>query len=86
MKYSAIFYRDIFKEVFELSDDYDFTSLEYTSIDEWDSIGHMSLMGELEEKFKINIKTEDLIQFQSFTQGVEILKLYDIVIDLSELS
>ena len=26
--------------------------LEYNQIDEWDSIGHMGLMSELEEKFK----------------------------------
>ena len=32
-------------------------SLEYNSIPEWDSIGHMTLISELEENFKISIET-----------------------------
>ena len=55
----------------------DLTKLEYQSIDEWDSIGHMTLMSELEDNFDITL-TEDLIQFESYTQGTEILERYSI--------
>ena len=76
-------YKAAFVEAFELEDGASFETLEYQSIDEWDSIGHMALMAELEEQFSISIKTEDLVQFESYRQGVEILKRYNVVIDLS---
>lgn len=52
--------------------------LEYNSIPEWDSIGHMSLISELEEKFKISIDTDDIIDFSSFSKGKEILQKYKV--------
>ena len=75
-------YQDAFVEAFELSDKSSLINLEYQSIDEWDSIGHMALMAELENSFGITIKTEDLIEFESYKQGVEILKRYDIVVEI----
>ena len=75
-------YQDAFVEAFELSDKSSLKNLEYQSIDEWDSIGHMALMAELETSFGITIKTEDLIEFESYKQGVEILKRYDIVVEI----
>ena len=53
-------------------------NLEYNSVPEWDSIGHMSLIAELEEKFKISIDTDDIVDFSSFKKGKEILGKYKI--------
>ena len=75
-------YQEAFVEAFELEDKSDLENLKYQSIDEWDSIGHMSLMAELESSFGITIKTEDLIEFESYKQGVEILARYDIVVKI----
>ena len=75
-------YQDAFLEAFELEDKNDLNDLKYQSIDEWDSIGHMSLMAELEGAFGITIKTEDLIEFESYQQGVEILARYDILVKI----
>lgn len=47
--------------------------LEYNSIPEWDSIGHMSLISALEEAFSISIDTDDIIDFSSYKKGKEIL-------------
>lgn len=52
--------------------------LKYNEIPEWDSIGHMTLMSDLEEKFKINIETDDIVDFSSYEKGMEILKKYKI--------
>ena len=38
----------------------------------------MTLMSELEDNFDITISTEDLIQFESYKQGVEILERYSV--------
>ena len=73
-------YNQAFYEAFDLDKGTDLTNLEYQSIDEWDSIGHMTLMSELEDNFDITISTEDLIQFESYKQGTEILERYSIKI------
>ena len=52
--------------------------LKYNEVPEWDSIGHMTLMSDLEEKFKINIDTYDIVDFSSFKKGMEILKKYKV--------
>lgn len=52
--------------------------LEYQGIPAWDSIGHMNLIGELEETFDIEMETDDVIAFSSYQKGIEILKKYNI--------
>ena len=52
--------------------------LEYNSISEWDSIGHMTLISELEDKFSISIDTDDIIDFSSYKKGKDILKKYKV--------
>ena len=51
-------------------------NLAYSSIPEWDSIGHMELMAELEEGFEITLDMDDIIDFSSYTKGLEILRKY----------
>lgn len=55
--------------------------LQYQGIAEWDSVGHMELVSELEDVFDISLETDDIIDFNSFKAGIEILKKYDIVIE-----
>ena len=52
--------------------------LEYNGVDEWDSIGHMTLIAALEEKFKISIDTDDIVDFSSYKKGREILQKYKV--------
>ena len=53
-------------------------TLEYNSIPEWDSVGHMSLVGDLEEVFDIMVDTDDIIAMSSIGEIKIILKKYDI--------
>ncbi|MBC8295126.1 MAG: acyl carrier protein [Pelagibacterales bacterium] len=53
-------------------------NLEYNKIEEWDSIGHMTLIAELEQIFSISIETDDVVDFSSFKKGKEIIKKYGI--------
>lgn len=50
--------------------------LEYKKNEKWDSLGHMKLMCYIENSLKISLKTEDILQFTSYTKGIEILKKY----------
>ena len=53
-------------------------TLEYPGIQSWDSVGHMSLIAALEDAFDIMFDTDDIIDFSSFSKGIEILKKYDV--------
>ena len=53
--------------------------MQYTGIQAWDSIGHMSLIAALEETFDIMMDTDDIIDLSSFEKGMEILnEKYDV--------
>lgn len=70
-------YNEAFKSILNLTDD-KLAGLEYQGVKEWDSIGHMSLMSELEDTFEIELETDDIIDFSSYDKGKEILKKYGI--------
>ena len=74
-------YKQIFVKVFSIKDDKKIDNLKYQDIDEWDSIGHMTLISELENAFKISIETDDIIDFSSYNKGKEILKKYKVKFD-----
>ena len=50
--------------------------LEYQAITQWDSVGHMGLIAAIEDVFDIMMDTDDIIDFNSYEKGVEILKKY----------
>ena len=54
--------------------------LKYNSVPQWDSIGHMSMIGSLEEAFNITLEMDDIIDFSSYEFGKKILKKYKIKI------
>ena len=72
---------EIYKQTFCKSlsiQDQNFKDIEYNTIDQWDSIGHMTLIADLEEVFKISFETDDIVEFSSFKKGIEILSKYKI--------
>ena len=71
-------YSEIFKTALNISDNKLNKNLKYNEIDEWDSIGHMTLVAALEEEYKITLETDDIIDFSSFKKGMEILKKYKV--------
>ena len=73
-------YRNAFVEGLDVEEDKITDSLEYEGIPEWVSVGHMSLVACIEEAFDIMMETEDIIDFNSFQKGIELLKKYDVEI------
>jgi len=51
----------------------DLKNLQYQGTELWDSVGHMTLMAELEDAFDIMMETDDIIDFSSYEKGMEIL-------------
>lgn len=47
--------------------------LEYRGITEWDSIGHMTLVAEIENTFDVMLSTDQVIALSSFSEAKRIL-------------
>jgi acyl carrier protein len=70
-------YASVFAEAFNV-DVSDVESLSYQSITAWDSVGHMAFIALLEEKFQIQLDTDDIIDFSSYVTGKQILQKHGI--------
>tara|TARA_Y100000768_G_C23952935_1_gene671174 strand:+ start:629 stop:865 length:237 start_codon:yes stop_codon:yes gene_type:complete len=73
-KYSKVFIKTFSIEKSKLK------KLKYQSIPQWDSVGHMSMIGGLEDTFGITMEMDDIIDFSSFEKGKKILKKYKVKI------
>ncbi len=69
-------YTNVFVETFEVSPE-EAQNLKYQDIEAWDSVGHMGLISALEDEFDIMMDTDDIIDFNSFEKGKEILAKAD---------
>tara|TARA_Y100000389_G_C16998656_1_gene288427 strand:- start:117 stop:359 length:243 start_codon:yes stop_codon:yes gene_type:complete len=72
-------YDKVFIKSFKIKKD-KLKKLKYNSIPQWDSVGHMSMIGSLEETFNITLEMDDIIDFSSYEFGKKILKKYKIKI------
>ncbi len=68
---------DTFREALELPEDADVTTLTYRGHPNWTSLGHMTLVAALEEKFDIMLDSQDILDMSSYHKVVEIMKKYD---------
>ena len=74
-KYNNVFVEALGVDVSDLGPD--FTN---QTVDEWDSVGHISLISLLEEEFDIMLEPEDLMLVTSYENGKKVLEKYDIKI------
>lgn len=65
---------EIFKDLFSIPDDIDRDLLIYNQYEGWDSIAHMTLVGELEHKFDCMLEMDDILDMSSFKKIVEIME------------
>lgn len=52
--------------------------LKYNSINQWDSIAHMTLVAELETEFDVMFDTDQIIDMSSVAKAREILELHEV--------
>ena len=71
-------YDQAFMESFSIEESALGDSLEYNTIPSWDSIGHMTMIAELEGAFDIMMETDDIIDFSSYKKGFELLVKYGV--------
>ena len=70
-------YNEAFISTFNVEEEA-LATLEYQGVKEWDSIGHMSLVSELEDAFDIEMETDDIVDFSSYEKGKEIMMKYGV--------
>ncbi len=71
-------YNKAFCDSFEIDTD-KLQDLKYQGIDMWDSVGHMTLIANIEDAFDIMMDTDDIIDFSSYVKGLDILaSKYDV--------
>lgn len=71
-------YKKVFVECFSVAEDALNENFTYQCVATWDSVGHMGMIAALEDAFGIMMETEDIIEFSSFTIGIEKLKKYGV--------
>ena len=71
-------YNQAFVNALEISEDLLNDKLEYQGIENWDSVGYMGLIAELEDAFDIMMEMDDIIDFSSYAKGKELLKKYGV--------
>lgn len=66
--------KDAFVEALDVeAADLDWDTLKYRGIEQWDSVAHMRLVGEIEDTFDVMLETEQVIDMSSFTVAKSIL-------------
>lgn len=73
-------YNEAFTESLDVQES-QLAGLVYQGVASWDSVGHMGLISELEDAFDIQLETDDIVDFNSYEKGIELLKKYGIVIE-----
>ena len=67
---------EAFREALELPDDVDVTTLTYRGYPSWTSLGHMTLVAALEDRFDVMMDSQDILDMSSFDKAVEIMRKY----------
>jgi acyl carrier protein len=70
--------REAFVKALDLNGATNVEALEIGATPEWDSMGHMALVAELEERFGIALETDELIEMSSFPVSLEILRRHGV--------
>lgn len=70
-------YNEAFMTTFGI-DGAEVEGLEYQCIPVWDSVGHIELVAAIEDAFDIMMETDDIIDFNSYKKGIELLKKYNV--------
>ena len=72
--------RQAFVDALDLPPETEVEGLEIGKTPNWDSVGHMALAAELEDRFGIELETDDLVEMSSFSKSLEILRRYGVAV------
>lgn len=70
-------YAAVLMEVFMIGQD-EVENASAKTLPAWDSVGKLNLVVGLEEAFDIELETEDIIDLNSYEEGLKILRKYSV--------
>lgn len=70
--------QNVFVDILELVPPVDWNAVRYQEVERWDSLGHMAIVGELEDRFSLMLEADDIIGMSSFARCLEILAKYGV--------
>ena len=71
-KYDSVFMETFMVQRKELAD------LKYQDVVAWDSVGHMSMVADLEDIFDIEMDIDDIIDLNDYQKGKELIQKYGV--------
>ncbi|MEU5944813.1 acyl carrier protein [Micromonospora sp. NPDC047465] len=66
--------RTVFVDALELPEGTDVENLKYRDIEQWDSLGHMTLVAAIEDEFDVQLETDQVIDMSSFKVALDMLR------------
>lgn len=72
-------YQGAFGEILEISEG-EIINATVKSLVKWDSIAHVCLIFALEEAFDIEFNPDEMLEFDSYEKGIEILRRHNVVL------
>ena len=72
---------DCFVQTFAIERQQVTLKLAYQSIPQWDSVGHMALVVEIENTFNVTLDTDDIIGMSDVAKAVEILRKHGVALN-----
>lgn len=70
-------YNNVFSEVMSVSSE-NLVNLKFKESENWDSVGHMTLISALEDAFDIFLEVDDMMSITSYNKGKEVLSKYGV--------
>lgn len=67
-------YKTAFMNALDVEADVSFEEMELGVTKEWDSIGHMTLIAELEDAFDVSIDSDWITDLNTYQSGMDVLK------------
>lgn len=55
--------------------------LSYNTIEQWDSVGHMAVVADIESTFDVMLDTDDILNMSSVREAVAILRKHGVDFD-----
>ena len=64
----------IFRDVFDDEDIELFDAMTADDVEDWDSLNHISLITEIEQKFNVQFTTEEIMKAKNVDEFIEIIE------------
>lgn len=73
-------YNSIFNEIFNIDVELLSNNFNSNTVEKWDSVCQLSLVTHIEDEFDVMLEPEDIIGFNSYDVGKNILRKYNVEI------